>query len=218
MQHLCIIRTLHQHLRPKIFKEGSIEWIWKLQVTSRGCSKENHEPRWKFVDGIESEGEISCNARDVQVIIDSRSSTGLILNTHKSEITAKNFDIIDKFPTFKNFKRVALQDMTLLWVPVLKRRATGRTMTMPWRTRLLHLRDWLIDSQSDKTTTPFVCWRTRLPWYNFFISPGHLLAPSTFYCTSSIWRSKQDLKLSSTCNCPNQNEVKHHCQCAWVIL
>ena len=61
-------------------------------------------------------------ARDVQKIVDLHLLTGLILNPHRCEITAKSFNIIDKFPIFKNFKRVALQNMTLLGAPVLERR------------------------------------------------------------------------------------------------
>ena len=49
--------------------------------------------------------------------------TGLILNASKCEITAKNCKLIDKFPIFKDFKRVAAEDHTLLGAPILKGRA-----------------------------------------------------------------------------------------------
>ena len=60
-----------------------------------------------FVDDIDSKGEVAHVARDVQAIIDSNASTGLTLNPHKCEITARNFNIVDKFPIFNNFKRIA---------------------------------------------------------------------------------------------------------------
>ena len=43
-----------------------------------------HEARtiMGFVDDIDSEGEVSHVARDVQAIIDSNASTGLTLNSH----------------------------------------------------------------------------------------------------------------------------------------
>ena len=44
-----------------------------------------------FVDDINLEGELSSAARDVQAIIDSNPTTGLVLNTRKCKITAKNF-------------------------------------------------------------------------------------------------------------------------------
>lgn len=45
-------------------------------------------------------------------------------NHRKCEITAKKCDIINKFPIFKNFKRGASEDKTLLEAPVLQRRAS----------------------------------------------------------------------------------------------
>ena len=59
-----------------------------------------------FVDDIDLEGEISSVARDVQAIIDSHPSISLLLNAHKYEITSKNFDIIDEFAVFEDFKRL----------------------------------------------------------------------------------------------------------------
>ena len=50
-----------------------------------------------FVDHINLEGELSSVAREVQAIIDSNSTTALVLNARKCEIKAKNFEVIDKF-------------------------------------------------------------------------------------------------------------------------
>ena len=57
-----------------------------------------------FVDNINLKGELSSVARDVQAIIDSNPTTGLVLNARKFEITAKNFEMIDKFSILKDFK------------------------------------------------------------------------------------------------------------------
>ena len=50
------------------------------------------------------------------------------MNPHKYEITARNFNIVDKFPIFNNFKRIALEDITLLGVPVLEGRAVDNAL------------------------------------------------------------------------------------------
>ena len=81
-----------------------------------------------FVDDIDSEGEVSHVARDVRAIIDSNASTGLTLNPHKCEITASNFNIVDNFPIFHNFKRIALEDITLLGSSVLEGRAVDNAL------------------------------------------------------------------------------------------
>ena len=81
-----------------------------------------------FVDDIDLEGEISPVARDVQTIIDSHPLTGLLLNACKCAITAKNFDIIDEFAVFKDFKRIAMEDLTLLGAPILEARAVDNTL------------------------------------------------------------------------------------------
>ena len=81
-----------------------------------------------FVDDIDSEGEVWHVARDVQAIIDSNASTGLTLNPNKCEITARNFNIVDKFPILNNFKRIELEDITLLGAPVLEGRAVDNAL------------------------------------------------------------------------------------------
>ena len=81
-----------------------------------------------FVDDINLEDELSSFARDVQAIIDSNPTTGLVLNARKCEITAKNFELIDKFSIFKDFKRVAAEDLTILGAPVLEGRAVDNVL------------------------------------------------------------------------------------------
>ena len=96
-----------------------------------------HEARtiMGFVDDIDSEGEVSHDARDVQAIMDSNASTGLTLNPHKCEITARNFNIVDQFPIFHNFKRIAFEDITLLGAPVLE----GRTVDNALKDKIVTL-------------------------------------------------------------------------------
>ena len=81
-----------------------------------------------FVDDINLEGELSSVVRDVQVIINSNPTTGLVLNARKCKITAKNFEMIDKFSIFKNFKIVVAEDMTILGAPVLEGRAVDNIL------------------------------------------------------------------------------------------
>ena len=59
-------------------------------------------------------------ATDVEKMIQSSAERGLTFNASNCEIIATNFDIVDNIDTFKDFKRIALQDMTVLGVPVLK--------------------------------------------------------------------------------------------------
>ena len=72
-----------------------------------------------FVDDFNLEGKISDAAKDVQTIIEAQAATSLCLNRHKCEIIANNFDLVDKFPIFDDFKRMNKEDMTLLGAPVL---------------------------------------------------------------------------------------------------
>ena len=81
-----------------------------------------------FVDDIDLEWDVSRVARDVQTIVDSRPQTGLLLDIHKCEITTRNFDIIDEYPIFQHFKKVPIEDITLLGVPVLAGRAVDEAL------------------------------------------------------------------------------------------
>ena len=74
------------------------------------------------------EGKISNVAQDVKRIVDTQAKTGLVLNLHKCEIIANNFDLIDQYPVFNQFKRVQKKDMTCLGSPVLPSRAMDRVL------------------------------------------------------------------------------------------
>ena len=56
------------------------------------------------------------------------STTRLVLNARKCEITTKNCEMIDKFSIFKDFKRVAADDLTILDAPVLEGRAVDNAL------------------------------------------------------------------------------------------
>ena len=59
-------------------------------------------------------------ADDVERVIQAAEKTGLTLSDSKCEIITSNFDIIENIDTFRDFRRVASQHMTLLGAPVLK--------------------------------------------------------------------------------------------------
>ena len=59
-------------------------------------------------------------AEDVEKVIHTAAETSLLtLNASKGEINATNFDIVDNINTFKDFKRIAPQEMIFLRAPVL---------------------------------------------------------------------------------------------------
>ena len=59
-----------------------------------------------YVDDFNLQGNISNVAQDVQRIGDTQAKTGLVLNLHKCEIIANNFDLIDQYSVFSQFIRV----------------------------------------------------------------------------------------------------------------
>ena len=80
-----------------------------------------------FIDDVDLQGEISSVTRDVQTIIESYPSTGL-LNAHKCEIMANNIDIIDNFTVFKNFRKAITEDLTLLGAPIFEGRGVEKAL------------------------------------------------------------------------------------------
>ena len=87
------------------------------------------------VDFCNLEGEISSVARDVQAIIDSHPLTGLLLNAYKCRMKAKNFDVIEEFADFKDFKRITMEELTLLRVRFLE----GRAVDNAWQDKIATL-------------------------------------------------------------------------------
>ena len=81
-----------------------------------------------YVDDLNLERKIFDAARDVQRIINAQATTGLVLNTCKCEIVANDFNLVDKYPFFLDFKRVHKEDMTFLGGPGLQCRATDKLL------------------------------------------------------------------------------------------
>ena len=67
-------------------------------------------------------------ARDVQAIIDTHKTMGLVLNRQKCEIIASNFDLVDQHPVFRDFKRVHKEDLVFLGSPVLPGRSVDKVL------------------------------------------------------------------------------------------
>ena len=65
------------------------------------------------MDDFSLSGEVRTVADDVERVIQAAEKMGLT-------IIASNFDIIENIDTFRDFRRVAPQHMTLLEAPVLK--------------------------------------------------------------------------------------------------
>ena len=81
-----------------------------------------------YVDDINFEGKIATVAEDVQIIIDSFRTTGLVLNTSKCEIICSNGDLVDQYPIFKYFKRVAKENFNILSAPVFEGKAVDSAL------------------------------------------------------------------------------------------
>jgi hypothetical protein len=84
--------------------------------------------RFGYMDDLTLSGEMQTVAADVDQIVAAAVSTGLRLNETKCEIIAKDFKSIDKISTFKNFKQVEPQDMTLLGAAVTNGPASERAL------------------------------------------------------------------------------------------
>ena len=65
-------------------------------------------------------GECNVVIADVQAIIYAFLETGLHLNPTKCEIIADDFNQISHLAIFKDFKRMAKEDRTLLGTPILE--------------------------------------------------------------------------------------------------
>ena len=57
-----------------------------------------------YVNDFNLKGKISKVAQDVQRIVDTQAKTGLVLNLHKCDIIANNFDLIDQYSVFSHSK------------------------------------------------------------------------------------------------------------------
>ena len=148
-------------------------------------------------------GEISSVARDVQAIYDSHPLTGLLLNACKCEITAKNFDIIDEFAIFKDFRRIAMEDLTLLEAPILG----GSAVDNGLQDKIATLERSIIRLSKLQSHDALCLLRNSLSMPKL-----HHHAPATFYCASSTGYSELGSKAFSTSSFPMNSRNKHHCR------
>ena len=71
------------------------------------------------MDDLTLAGECNAVTADVRTITNASKETGLHLNPTKCDITADNFNQISHPNIFKDIKRVAKEDITLLGEPIL---------------------------------------------------------------------------------------------------
>ena len=57
---------------------------------------------------------------NVQRVIDAQVMTGLVLSTPKCEIVANEFDLVDKYPEFRDVKRKNKEDWRFLVIQCCK--------------------------------------------------------------------------------------------------
>ena len=87
---------------------SSLEYFDAIQPT---LLETNAWTKLGYVDDTNLEGKIATVSKDVQIIIDSFPTTGLVLNARKCEIISCNGELVDQYPIFKDFKRVAKEDL-----------------------------------------------------------------------------------------------------------
>ena len=104
-----------------------------------------------FVD-IDLEREISSVARDVEAIIDSHPSTDLLLNAHKCEIMAKNFEIIDKFTVWRTSRELPWWT----WLYLKHRSSKDERLTMTCKDKIATL-EWSIACLSKLQSHDTLC-------------------------------------------------------------
>ena len=138
-------KTGLQHIHNWVGKEGSQRRPTKRPWILRGsapyfirriCSNKVHptlsggsaRTKLSYVDDFNLKGKISNVAQDVQIIISTQVKTGLVLNMHKCEMISNNFDQIDQYPVFNQFKKVQKEDMTFMSPPVLPGMATDKVL------------------------------------------------------------------------------------------
>ena len=64
----------------------------------------NSQIKLGYVDDTNLKGKIATVAEDIQIIIDSFTTTGMVLNASKCEIIYSNVDLIDHYLIFKDLK------------------------------------------------------------------------------------------------------------------
>ena len=111
---------------------SSLEYCDAVQPT---LLETNSRSKLGYVDDTNLEGKIVTDVEDVQIIIDSFSTTGLVLNASKCGIICSNGDLVDQYPIFKDFKRVAKEDLNILDSPVFE----GKSVDSALRAKITDL-------------------------------------------------------------------------------
>ena len=64
--------------------------------------------------------KIHVVASDNDMIVADAARAGLQLNPAKCKIVAANFNVVERYPIFKDFRRIRKEDLTILGSPILK--------------------------------------------------------------------------------------------------
>ena len=86
--------------------------------------KSKSQTKLGYMDDLKLKGKIHVIASDIDMIVADAARTGLQLNPAKCEIIAVNFNEVEKYPIFKDFKWIRKEDLTILG-------------TRSWKARLL---------------------------------------------------------------------------------
>ena len=104
---------------------SSLEYCDAVQPT---LLETNSRTNLGYVVDINLEGKIATVAQDVQIIIYSFPTSCLVINDSKCEIICSNGDLVDQYPIFKDFKRVAKEDLNILGAPVFEGKAVDSAL------------------------------------------------------------------------------------------
>ena len=80
------------------------------------------------MDDLKVKGKIHVVASVIDMIVADAARTGLQLNPAKCEIVAANVNEVEKYPIFKDFKRIRKEDLTILGAPILKGPAVDKAL------------------------------------------------------------------------------------------
>ena len=73
-----------------------------------------------YIDDLKLKGKIHVVASDIDMVVADAACRELQRNPTKFEIVAPNFNEVEKYPMFKDFKRIRKEDLIILRTPVLK--------------------------------------------------------------------------------------------------
>ena len=80
------------------------------------------------MNDLKLKGKIHVVGSDIDMIVADAVRTGIQLNPARCEIVAANFNEVEKYPSFKDFKRSRKEDLTILGAPILKGLAVNKAL------------------------------------------------------------------------------------------